>query len=278
MFVKKMICGVLTASMLFSASAMPKAEAGFGGFLGSVISSIATSQAKYQQEHYVHSWARSADLQIGNGYKGELPSEAYRQKFSVKGTSYLYTIENKDFVNPGGTHVFSYPVKNELEHVTAAFNNGASYYLETKGKKKVLQKTLEIDGFKYEKNKRVNDVADDSGHEEFGINEYSYLYKDSLPYVKDKEMGRKLPVRCNLVKLLGKEYIAEVYKYGGSDKIEHWYFFDVNTKELKMMAFNFYNDEHELKLSRLRNVIAFSTEIPDMSVFEIPKKYQKANK
>ena len=52
----------------------------------------------------------------------------------------------------------------------------------------------------------------------------------------------------------------------------------MNTKELKMMAFNFYNDEHELKLSRLRNVIAFSTEIPDMSVFEIPKKYQKANK
>ena len=87
MFVKKMICGVLTASMLFSASAMPKAEAGFGGFLGSVISSIATSQAKYQQEHYVYSWARSADLQIGNVYKGELPSEAYRQKFSVNGTS-----------------------------------------------------------------------------------------------------------------------------------------------------------------------------------------------
>ena len=69
-----------------------------------------------------------------------------------------------------------------------------------------------------------------------------------------------------------------MYKYGGSDKIEHWFFFDTDTKELKFMAFNFYDDEHELKLSRLRDVLEFSTEIPDMSVFEIPKKYQKANK
>lgn len=44
------------------------------------------------------------------------------------------------------------------------------------------------------------------------------------------------------------------------------------------MAFNFYDDEHELKLSRLRDVLEFSTEIPDMSVFEIPKKYRKADK
>ena len=273
---KKIMCGALAACMLVSVGVTPKAEAGFGW--GGIIGSIISSTAKHQQDNYVYSWARSADLQIGNVYQGELPSEVYRQKFSVKGTSYLYTIENKDFVNPGGTHIFSYQFRNELEHVTAAFNNGASYYLQTKGKKKVITKTLEIDGFKYEKNKRVNDVADDSGHEEFGINEYSYLYKDSLPYVKDKEAGRKAALRCNLVKLLGKEYIAEVYKYGGSDKIEYWYFFDVNTKELKMMAFNFYNEDHELKLSRLRDVIEFSTEIPDMSVFEIPKKYQEVKK
>lgn len=273
---KKMICGALAACMLVSVGVTPKAEAGFGW--GGIIGSIISSTAKHQQDNYVYSWARSADLQIGNVYQGELPSEAYRQKFSVKGTSYLYMIENKNFVNPGGTHIFSYPVKNELEHVTAAFNNGASYYLETKGKKKVLKKTLEIDGFKYEKNKRVNDVADDSGHKQFGIDEYSYLYKDSTPYIQGQKKGIKNPQRCNLVKLLGKEYIAEVYKYYGSDEIEYWYFFDMNTKELKMMAFNFYNDDHELKLSQLRDVIAFSIEIPDMSVFEIPKKYQEVKK
>ena len=76
MFVKKMICGVLTASILFSASAMPKAEAGFGGFLGSVFSSIATSQAKFHQEHYLYSCAPSAELQKVNVYMGELPSDA----------------------------------------------------------------------------------------------------------------------------------------------------------------------------------------------------------
>ena len=278
MFVKKVICGVLMASILFSASAMPKAEAGFGGFLGSVISSIATSQAKYQQEHYVHSWARSADLQIGNVYKGELPSEAYRQKFSVKGTSYLKTVENKNFINPGGKHIFKTGFSGDLEYITAAFNNGASYYLETKGKKKVVEKVLEIDGFRYEKNKRINSEPDKSGHQEFGIHEYSYLYGDSVMYLTDKKNGVKLPERCNLVKLFGKDYIAEMYKYGGSDKIEHWFFFDTDTKELKFMAFNFYDDEHELKLSRLRDVLEFSTEIPDMSVFEIPKKYRKADK
>ena len=76
------------------------------------------------------------------------------------------------------------------------------------------------------------------------------------------------------MQLLGKEYIAEAYKYGGSDTIEYWYFFDVNTKELKMMGFNFYDDSHKLQLSKLRDVIEFSTEIPNMTVFEIPKKYQ----
>lgn len=141
-----------------------------------------------------------------------------------------------------------------------------------------MEKVLEIDGFRYEKNKRINSEPDKSGHQKFGIHEYSYLYGDSVMYLTDKKNGVKLPERCNLVKLFGKDYIAEMYKYGGSDKIEHWFFFDTDTKELKFMAFNFYDDEHELKLSRLRDVLEFSTEISDMSVFEIPKKYQKANK
>ena len=126
-----------------------------------------------------------------------------------------------------------------------------------------------------EKNKRVNNIADNSGHEKFGINEFSYLYGDSLPYLSDKNKGRNLPQHCNLVKMLGKDYIAEMYRYGGSEQVEYWYFFDIKTKELKMMAFSFYDDEHELKLSQLRDVLVFSTEIPDMSVFDIPKKYQE---
>ena len=159
---KKMLCGILAASMLVSIGVTPKAEA--GGILGSLLSTFGG-----YQYYDSYAWTTSGNLKIGHIYKGELPSEAYRQKFSVKGTSYLHTIENRGELSEHMRRVNNN--FNDLEYITAAYNNGASYYLETKGPKKVIKKTLEIDGFKYEKNKRVNNIADDSGRKEHSCNQ-----------------------------------------------------------------------------------------------------------
>lgn len=261
---KKQICCLLTLGLVFSFSVTPKVEA-FG--LSSIISAVA-SGASF---HHVSSWAEDVKLQMGNIYTGELPSEAYRKEFSVKGTSYLEAVEVGDPMMP---KMFR---DKYNEHIIAAFNNGASYYLKTQGKKKVLEKTLEIDGFTYEKNKRVNNVADDSGYSQSGIQELNYLYGDSSAYLVDKHDGKKMPFKANYVKMLKSEFIAEVYKFGG-EEIEYWYFFNRDDKKLAFMGFNFYDKNHKLKLSKLRQVIVFSKNIPNMSVFDIPKKYQDKRK
>lgn len=262
---KKTVCGLLAAGLIFSCSAVPKAEA-FG--LGSIIGAIAGSMGSSVEEV---SWTTRCGLQWGNPYIGELPSEAYRQKFSVKGTSYLETRENIT----NGNYGFGYRVPKNMETIVAAFNNGASYRLEKEGKK-VTYKTLEIDGYTYEKDKRKNKVADDSGHRDFGIDDFYYLYGDSKAYLHDKKLGIKLPYKCAYVKVLGTKYIAEVYKFG--EHFELYYLFDADDKQLMKMGYEYFDDNHKLKMSRLRDVVVFSTEIPDMSVFEIPKKYQQEAK
>lgn len=257
---KKQFCAVLALGMVLNLGDLPRTEA-FG--LSSIVSAVASGASV----NHVSSWAEDVKLQMGNLYTGELPSEAYRKEFSVKGMSYLEAIE---VGNPMMPKMFR---DKYNEHIIAAFNNGASYYLKTQGKIKVLEKTLKIDGFTYEKNKRINNVADDSGYSQSGIQEFNYLYGDSSAYLVDKHDGKKMPFRANYVKMLNSEFIAEMYKFGG-DEIEYWYFFNKDNKKLAFAGFNFYDKNHKLKLSKLRQVNVFTKNIPDMRVFDIPKKYQ----
>lgn len=264
---KKVFLGLLMVGLLFMNLVYFSIAHAFS--VNNMLNTLVSNKVvNINSTEYVQSWAEDAELRIGNIYSGELPSNHYRDKFSVKGTSYLETVQTR---NDSYDKAF---VDYNYEHVTAAFYNGASYYLNLEGKNKIVKKTLKIDGYTYEKGKRVNDVPNSNWRSTAGISEYYFLYGDSSIYLVSKKLDEKMPYRANYVKLLNKELIAEVYR-PISDKIEYWYFFDRDTKKLAYMGYNYYDDSGKLKWSMLRKVKVFSTVIPDMSIFDVPKKYRK---